>query len=242
MDRALRLMTLLQSGQAVTVTSAAQHLEVVPSTAHRLLGALVRRDYAVQDAQRRYVAGPALIGGPTSITIGALSAAAAPYLKELHDTFDETAHVMVLEGPWIRFVDGIESSKALRVSVRSRGTMPAHCSAGGKAMLAALNRRELDARYQEGLPDWPSAKVHSLPMLHKDLDDVRRRGYGINIEETEPGVSGVAAAVVAPSGRPIAALTLAVPSSRFHALGPDRAGRTTMATADRLSIALQRGL
>lgn len=241
-DRALRLITLLQSGQSVTVTAAAQHLDVVPSTAHRLLGALVRRDYAAQDDQRRYVAGPALIGRTTSITVGALSAAAAPFLQELHDAFDETAHVMVLEGSWIRFVDGIESSKALRVSVRSRGTMPAHCSAGGKAMLAALNSREIDARYQDGLPDWPSSKVHSLSALRKELDDVRRRGYGINVEETEPGVSGVAAAVVTPSGRPIAALTLAVPSSRFQALGPDRAGRMAMATADRLSAALQRGL
>lgn len=241
-DRALRLITLLQSGQSVTVTSAARHLDVVPSTAHRLLGALVRRDYAAQDDQRRYVAGPALIGRPTSITVGALSAAAAPFLQELHDTFDETAHVMVLEGSRIRFIDGIESSKALRISVRSRGTMPAHCSAGGKAMLAALSRPEIDARYQGGFPDWPSAKVNSLAQLHKELDDVRRRGYGINIEETEPGVSGLAAAVVTPAGRPLAALTLAVPSSRFHALGPDRAGRITVETAARLSQALQRGL
>ena len=241
-DRALRLITLLQSGQSVSVTAAAQYLDVVPSTAHRLLGALVRRDYAVQDDQRRYSAGPALKGRPMSITVGALSAAAAPFLQELHDAFDETAHVMVLDGPHIRFVDGIESSKALRVSVRSRGTMPAHCSAGGKVMLAALSRSEIDARYQDGLPEWPTAKITDLAMLHDELEVVRHRGYGVNLEETEPGVSGVAAAVVTPSGRPIAALTLAVPSSRFPALGPEKAGRAAMATAARLSEALQQGL
>lgn len=242
-DRALRLLTLLQSGQSVTVTSAAKHLDVVPSTAHRLLGALVRRDYAVQDGNRSYSAGPALgamQGG--GITVGALSSAAAPFLRELHDAFDETAHVMVMHGSWISFVDGIESSKALRVSVRSRGLMPAHCAAGGKAMLAALSKQEVDELYHDGLPPWPGAKITSLAALHRELDAVRRRGYGINVEETEPGVSGVAAAVLTPAGRPVAALTVAVPSSRFDDLGAEKTGKLAAKCAAQLTAALQEGL
>lgn len=239
-DRALRLLTLLQSGQAVTVTGAARHLDVVPSTAHRLLGALVRRDYAVQNEQRAYEAGPALPVQRNQVTVGTLSAAAAPFLHELQSAFDETAHVMMLQGQWIRFVDGAESSKALRVAARSRGTMPAHCSAGGKAMLAALSPHEVEERYQEGLPAWPSAKVTSLPSLQRELAGIRARGFGINVEETEVGVSGVAAAVLAPTGRPVAALTIAVPSSRFMELGPDRLGAASADAAARLTQTLRK--
>ena len=83
--------------------------------------------------------------------------------------------------------------------------MPAHCSAGGKAMLAALSPHEVEQRYEDGLPPWPSAKVTSLSALQRELEGTRKRGYGINVEETEPGVSGVAAAVLTPAGRPIAA-------------------------------------
>lgn len=224
------------------MTGAARDLDVVPSTAHRLLGALVRRDYAAQDENRRYVAGPALLGRQPHITLGALSAAAAPFLQEMQTEFDETAHVMVMQGQMIRFVDGLESSKALRVSVRSRGTMPAHCSAGGKAMLAGLSAQEIDERYRDGLPSWPSAKVTSLPALHRELDGVRARGYGINVEETEPGVSGVAAAVLTPAGRPVAALTIAVPSSRFSQFGHEELGRVAIHSATGLTYALQERL
>lgn len=241
-DRALRLLTKLQSGQSVTVTGAAKQLGVAPSTAHRLLGALVRRDYAVQDEARRYAAGPALRVRQEAVTLSALSVAAAPFLQEMHDVFDETAHVMVLRGPFIRFVDGIESSKALRVSVRSRGIMPAHCSAGGKAMLAALNSKEVDERYQDGLPPWPSAKVQTIQALRRELDGTRQRGYGLNIEETEPGVSGVAAAVLTPTGRPIAALTLAVPNTRFSQIGHEEMGRVASQSAARLTQAFQERL
>ncbi len=241
-DRALRLLTLLQAGQALTVTGAAKHLDVVPSTAHRLLGALVRRDYAARDESRGYVAGPALVGRQQHITLSSLSAAAAPFLRELQEAFDETAHVMVLQGRLIRFVDGMESSKALRVSVRSGGTMPAHCSAGGKAMLAALTSQEIEERFRDGLPAWPTAKVTSLAALHRELDGVRGRGYGINVEETESGVSGVAAAVLTPGGRPVAALTLAVPSTRFGRFGHEELGRVTMQSARRLTDALQEQL
>jgi DNA-binding IclR family transcriptional regulator len=241
-DRALRLLTLLQTGEPVTVTGAAKHLGVVPSTAHRLLGALVRRDYATQDESRSYVAGPALAARQSDITLGALSQAASPFLQQMQAAFDETAHVMVMQGQRIRFVDGIESSKALRVSVRSRGTMPAHCSAGGKAMLAALGPREVDERYRDGLPPWPTAKIASLAALHRELEGVRKRGYGINVEETEAGVSGVAAAVLTPAGRPIAALTFALPSSRFSQVGHEELGRVTMRSAAGLTEALQKAL
>jgi IclR family acetate operon transcriptional repressor len=241
-DRALRLLTLLQAGQSLTVTGAAKHLDVVPSTAHRLLGALVRRDYATRDERRGYVGGPALGSRQQHITLGSLSAAAAPFLQEMQAAFDETAHVMVLQGRLIRFVDGMESSKALRVSVRSGGTMPAHSSAGGKAMLAALTTQEIEERYRDGLPPWPTAKVTSLLALHRELNGVRERGYGINVEETEQGVSGVAAAVLTPGGRPVAALTFAVPSSRFSQFGHVELGRVTMQSAARLTAALQERL
>ncbi|WP_425490239.1 IclR family transcriptional regulator domain-containing protein [Nocardioides soli] len=44
---------------------------------------------------------------------------------------------------------------------------------------------------------------------------MRRCGYGVNQDETEDAVSGIGVVVTDPSGQPVAALTLAVPSARF---------------------------
>jgi DNA-binding IclR family transcriptional regulator len=61
-DHALRLAVLLQLEGPVTVSAAAERLGVARSTAHRLLTMLVYRDFAVQDEDRRYRAGPVIDG------------------------------------------------------------------------------------------------------------------------------------------------------------------------------------
>lgn len=216
-DRALRLVELLQRGERLSVKAAAEHLGVVPSTAHRLLNALLYRDFARQGPHHLYQAGPALVArhdGP--ITIGTLREVARPGLELLHERIGETAQLMVLHGGNIRFVDGIESAATLRVGVRIGDQMPAYCSAGGKALLAELSNADLDRLYQHGLPPWPTARIRTLPELKRRLATVRDTGYGTNLEETEQGVNGLGVTVHTSAGRPLAAFTLAIPSVRFR--------------------------
>ena len=59
-DHALRLAAILQLEGGLSVTEAAERLNVARSTAHRLLAMLVYRDFAVQNEQREYLAGPVL--------------------------------------------------------------------------------------------------------------------------------------------------------------------------------------
>ncbi|MYU22561.1 IclR family transcriptional regulator [Streptomyces sp. SID8352] len=245
-DRALRLLTILHDGTELSATDAAQRLGVVVSTAYRLLSSLVYRGYAVQGRDRRYRLGPALVpASATPLTLGGLRALAHSSLETLHERTGETVQLMVLERRSIRFVDGIESELPLRVGVRNGEKMPAHCSAGGKALLAALSNADLDRLYQTGLPVWPTAKLGDLGTLKRQLVRVRQQGYGRNDEETEQGVSGIGMAVTDVLGQPVAALTVAVPTARFTrdhidacltALGAAAAG-----TADRLRSAASAG-
>ena len=57
-DHALRLAAMLQLEGGLTVSEVAGRLGVARSTAHRLLAMLVYRDFAVQDENRLYRAGP----------------------------------------------------------------------------------------------------------------------------------------------------------------------------------------
>src|SRR5258708_29133703 len=60
-DHALRLLLLFRSKPSVRVSEVADYLNVARSTAHRLLGMLVHRQFAVQDpATRAYRPGPRL--------------------------------------------------------------------------------------------------------------------------------------------------------------------------------------
>jgi IclR family acetate operon transcriptional repressor len=216
-DRALQLLVSLRDGEVMSVKSAGERLGVAPSTAHRLLGALVARDFAVQDRERRYRAGPQLVRqGEIHFTLNQLRQVARPALLKLHEDVNDTVQLMVLTGPNIRFIDGIESEEVLRVKARMGDLMPAYCSAGGKAILAELGNVEVEQIYRGGLTPWPTARIHTLPALKRQLAAVRKAGYAASLEETEQGVTGLGACLRDATGKPVAAYTTAIPTARFR--------------------------
>lgn len=217
-DRALRLVQMLNNGERLSVSEAAPRLGVAPSTAHRLLSTLVHRGFAVQDGERRYVLGPALVRRdvPTH-TVPELRTLARPALEQMHRDLDETVQLMVRDGEFIVFVDGIENqSRTLRVVMRLGDRMPAYCSAGGKALLAELTNRDIERIYPKGLTPWPMSRFASVRTLTRHLTGVRRLGYGTSREETEQGVIGLGVAVHDGAGLAVAALTIAIPSVRHR--------------------------
>ena len=208
-DSALLLASLLQQEGAMRVTDVAARLGVSVSTAHRLLGMLVYRDFAEQLPDRRYAAGPVLRRGPVQqASVAALREVSLPHLRRLVDTVGETANVMVLAGPDVRFVATVESRQVLRVGDRTGRTLPAHLSSGGKAVLATLGAEEL-AAVLEPLDDAAAVRVE------RELRAVRRRGFAVNDQDTEAGLIAVGVAVPPAGGFSGAALSLAAPTARY---------------------------
>jgi IclR family acetate operon transcriptional repressor len=208
-DAALRLATLLQQEGPTRVTDAAERLGVSVSTAHRLLGMLVYRDFAEQLPDRRYGPGPLMQGGALPhAAVTRLRQVALPHLRRLVDELGETANVIVVAGGEVRFVATVECDHVLRVGDRTGRTLPAHRSSGGKAVLASLPRDQV-ATVLSHLDDATAAR------LDRELRTVRRQGFAINDQESEAGLTAVGVAVPGPAGVPRAALSLAVPTARY---------------------------
>ena len=208
-DSALLLATLLQQEGTMRVTDAATRLGVSVSTAHRLLGMLVYRDFAEQLADRRYSAGPVLRSGLVpQASVTTLREVALPHLRRLVDAVGETANLMVLAGPDVRFVATVESDQVLRVGDRTGRTLPAHLSSGGKAVLATLDDGEVAAAL-DALDEAAVARVV------RELRTVRRRGLAVNDQATDAGLTAVGIAVPAAGGFTGVALSVAAPTARF---------------------------
>ncbi|TFV66958.1 UNVERIFIED_ORG: IclR family transcriptional regulator [Bacillus sp. AZ43] len=208
-DSALLLATVLQQEGPLRVTDAAARLGVSASTAHRLLGMLVYRDFAEQLADRRYGPGPLLRGGVVPrATVGRLREVALPHLRELVDRLGETANLMVLAGADVRFVATVECGHVLRVGDRTGRTLPARDTSGGKALLAGLPPETL-AEILGDLGEPAAAQ------LLRELRTIRRRGFAVNEEQTEAGLTAVGAAVPSGGEGPPAAVSVALPSVRF---------------------------
>lgn len=209
-DHALHLATILQHEGPLRVTDAAERLGVSASTAHRLLAMLVYRDFAEQGPDRRYRPGAVL--RPAEVTeapVALLRRIAVPHMRGLVERTNETASAMVLAGTEVRFIATVECDQVLRVGDREGRTLPAHLTSGGKAILAAMPTTELRALYV----DEPGV---DLDKLRRELGLVRRRGFAINHQGTEAGVTALGMLVDDRSGRPAAALSLGMPSARFH--------------------------
>ena len=206
-DAALLLAALLQQEGPMRVTDAAERLGVSVSTAHRLLAMLVYRDFAEQQEDRRYRAGPVWRAAtPPEAPVARLREVSLPHLRRLVDDLGETANVAVLA----EASGSSPPSSATRCcawGTRTGRTLPAHLASGGKAILAGLT----DGEREELLAD---VEV-DLSRLRKELALVRRRGFAINDQATETGLAAVGVAVPGADASLRAGLSLAVPTVRF---------------------------
>ena len=214
-DNALRLIHLLWEREELGVTAAARILGVAPSTAHRLFAMLVFRGFAVQNARRTYQPGPVRPReAEVPHTLSDVAELVRPVLGPLCDNLQETVHFVVLQGTAALFVDGLEYQHGLRVASRAGMTMPAHCTAAGKALLSQLAPAEVDALYPRGLPDVYGPAATDVPTLKRHLASVRKAGFAVSREENERGVVGIAVVLRDEDGRVHGALAAGLPTAR----------------------------
>ncbi len=216
-DNALKLLLQFKERESFGVSEAGELLGVAPSTAHRLLSMLQYRGFAIQDDETRiYRPGPALIDiGLKTVRDMSLLRQARPVLERLGERLDETVHLLVREGAEVRFVDGTESSRALRVTSRIGLVLPAHCTAGGKALLAVLDVAALRELYPSStLVGLTARSMRRRSDLERELEIVRERGYASNDGESEDDVTAIGVAVSDHRGRQRAAIAVALPTVR----------------------------
>jgi DNA-binding IclR family transcriptional regulator len=210
-DHALHLAAILQQEGPLRVSEAAERLGVARSTAHRLLAMLVYRDFAEQDEDRRYLPGPLLRRPARPEPVAILRQAALPHLRTLMEKSGETANLAVLVNDQVRFVATAECPHILRVGDREGRTLPAHLASAGLAVLATRSDAEVMALY--ATPDSPVADV---PALLRELRRVRHRGFAVNNQHTEHGLTAIGCAVPSAAGPVTAGLSIAMPTARYH--------------------------
>lgn len=240
-DNALRLLSMLTTVDRIRVKDAADQLGVASGTAHRLLSMLLYHGYVAQEPlTKAYVPGPMLLKvGLRATQRIDLRERARPFLERLHGEVDETIHLAVLHGTDVFYLDGIESTKLLRVVSRAGALHPAHCTSTGKALLAWLDDDRLATLYPDDkLPQVTRSSLRSRRQLLKELKATRERGYGTNVGELEDGIGSVAVAVRDGAASPIASIGVGAPMTRFAEVDFDMLAAKVSVVAAELEAAL----
>jgi DNA-binding IclR family transcriptional regulator len=211
--RTLRVLRFLASQpDPVALDRIVRACDLPRSTAYHLLNAMIEQGFVVHlTDEHRYGLGVAAfeVGSGYSRQAPLQRIARRP-LASLVDRLGQTAHLAVLHGRDVLYVveERATGRPPLVTDVGVR--LPAHLTASGRAILAALPSPQVRALYSSpgDFVDRNGAGPRSLGALRTMLVETRQRGYAIEDGEVTPGLASVAAAVLDHNGHPVAGVAV----------------------------------
>lgn len=207
------LRALERTPQGAGLSELALAVGLPKSTVHRLVGALEAEDFvSSSDGRIRLGRGLARLGAATR---SGVRDALHVWLLRLAQEVDETVDLSVLDGVSMRFIDQVPSTRRLRAVSAVGACFPLHCTANGKALLAALPVEQAAAILPPRLQPLTRATITSRRELWTELGRVRETGVAYDREEHTEGICAVGA-VVRDAFGVAAAISVPVPAQRFH--------------------------
>jgi IclR family transcriptional regulator, acetate operon repressor len=188
-------------------------------TAHRIVVALATHGFLVRDPEsKRFRLGPAAIAlGRAALSANDLPTVAASLLPRLTAETEETSLLTVPIDDrdaavcLLRF----ESPHPLRLSVEPGRRLPLHAGASQKAILAYLPEADRKRVARGKLERFCRSTLSTSKDVFNEVEVIRKRGWAYSLEETNPGVWGIAIALLDGAGHAVAAVGVAGPQVRL---------------------------
>jgi IclR family KDG regulon transcriptional repressor len=242
-DKALEILALLRKeGREMNLAEISKATGSHKSSVQRLMTTLSYHGFVTRDEMtKRYSLGITLAEyGRIALNNLDIRQLAKPYLQALVDFSGETAVLAILNDTKMVMIDKREPLSQIRASPYIGMRFPATATSNGKALLAWLpENRVSDIIQIEGLPAATKHSIVKQAVYRADLAASRERGYAIDREEFQEGVSGVSAPVFSPKGLVIATLSLAGPAFRMTEENIRKYGEKCVELASQLTTQLQ---
>jgi DNA-binding IclR family transcriptional regulator len=230
-DRAARLLSeVVHSTDPMTFTGLSAATGLAKSTTSRLLLALERNGLVRRDDHGRFLPGEMFVsfawrGGAEA----GLVAVAQPFLEKLGKATGETINLGVTSNGVVEQIAQVDSTYMIGGTNWVGMSVPLHCSALGKVLLAFGAAQLPPAHKLERRTD---KTITAEAALKVDLATARARGYAVTDEELEPGLIAIAAPVYGYDGTVVAAVSVSAPTNRMT---PDRAATAAERLMDEVS-------
>ena len=188
------------------------------STCHHIIATLAARGYVTQNADTRAYA----LGNKVFALSEArarqfdLLEVAMPAVRALNEKTGEAVHLAVIQARELVSVAKLDSLHAVNVDSGFAGkSHAAHATASGKAILAWLPEAEQKAILEaKGMTAFTGHTITDPEKLKEELALVRRHGYAKDMEEFQPGVICIGAAIRNHTGGVIASISASMPKMR----------------------------
>lgn len=214
-ETSLELVEALKAIDDGRVTELADYTEMSTSTIHDHMKTLRRKGYVTKEGDIYYVGLKFFYIGEYARNRRDIYQYMIDNLEELSVETGEEADFAVEEnGRLIVLYD--EDSRPTGDGFNAGKYYHLHSTAAGKSLLAKMSDDDIESIIDKwGLPEDTSSTITDESELFEELDRIRERGYGINDEESDPGLQAVATSIENSYGGVCGAITLTGPKYRF---------------------------
>ena len=217
-ERGLNVFSfIVNSKKAVGITQISKALHLSIGSVQRVTYTLQKLGYLRkdEDIQKYSIGNNGLVLGLGIVKGLDLKRIAYPYLKELSAEINETVNLAVLDGIQIVYIDRVKTGQIININLNIGSKLPVYCTSMGKSLLAFLPNDELlELLNKITLRPITPHTITTKARLLKELEKVKERGFSVNDKELDIGLRSVAAPVRNEYGTVVAAVNIAVPSSR----------------------------
>jgi len=204
--------------RSMTLTDVAEATGMNKSSAQRLVFTLEALGFVRKNAQtRRYQLTPRVMRiGFNYVAAHPLIDLANPFLSELTQLTTETTCLTEADGLDMVYLARFISTQSVPVHMPIGSRIPIYCTACGRAWLSALPADETLAllRQSERCAHTRHTLTDEAAIL-AELEQTRQRGWALNREELFLGDMVLGAPVIGSHGRPVAAVHVVAPTSRW---------------------------
>jgi DNA-binding IclR family transcriptional regulator len=213
--RAATILRALEDENAgLSLGQIAQRVNLARSTVQRIVSALETEKLVIAATPNgRVRLGPTILRLAASVRSDFISLA-RPFLVRLSDELHETVDLSTVKKDHLVFIDQVIGSQRLRTVSAVGETFPLHCTANGKAYLAQLDDRAVEALIGRSYETRTPKTLTRMDALLAELKSVRHAGVAYDREEHTQGICAAGVALQDPLGNSVA-ISVPVPSQRF---------------------------
>jgi IclR family KDG regulon transcriptional repressor len=212
----IHLVSLKKGG--LGVTEIANQIDINKSSVYRILSTLVQYGFVEQDSETgRYKLGYKFLEISSKLLESIdLREEAKPFLLELEKETNEVIHLVVYDQAEVVYIEKLEGNETLRMHSKVGKRAPMHCTSVGKAILAHLPTNVvLDILDRKGLPAHTDKTITNKDEFLKELLQVKQKGYALDLEENEYGITCIAVPIFDHLEKVIAAVSISGPTIRM---------------------------
>jgi DNA-binding IclR family transcriptional regulator len=139
----------------------------------------------------------------------------SPIIEQVSSKLQETVHIASLDNFEVVYVNKKESNQSMRIYTSIGGRNPAYCTAVGKAMLAYLEKDNMEEMIPQKLERLTPNTLTDRQQFIDALDRIREEGIAFDREEFSVGLTCIAAPIFDSTGKVKYAISVSGPTVRM---------------------------